>query len=483
MNGQLLLDIAASIVPEQVALIDEQTTWTYTQLLAEGRLIAHALHPYVQQGDTVAILLTNRVEYIATLLACWQLGTIAMPLNTRLKEAEINDYAAQASCIVSEFRYHTYAFALPTVYVEQIEPHDYDTSVEHAQAFTLLTSGSSAAPKKVEIFHEQFAGYIFNYHEAPDGSEKGCYINTVPLFHITGLTAVFNSLYSGRTVVLQEGFDAKKWLINIQRYKVTHSFVVPTMLYDVLQIEHVTEALQTLQYITYGGAPMPRAIIEKAMNMLPHTAFSNAYGLTETTATITALTAEDHQLDDEKKRARLTSVGKPLADVELRIRKGETICAPYEIGIVEVKSARINRYYGENAPQWFVTHDTGYIDEDGYLFLVGRSSDVIVRGGENISAYEVEAALRQQPGIADAAVVGIPHARWGEEVAAMVVATQPVDEQELQATLKEKLASFKVPRLFVFVQKLPIHATGKVDKRQIVRILYEEKGNIAKYGE
>lgn len=482
MNGQLLLQIAASIVPQQAALIDDTKTWTYEQLLVEGQRMAYMLHTHVKEGDTVAILLTNRAEYIATLLACWQLGAVAMPLNTRLKEAEINDYVVHAACVVTEERYRTYAFKRPKLLIEQVSTM-YEDLTEHAQALTLLTSGSSAAPKKVEIFHEQFAGYIFSHHEAPDGTDKGRYLNAVPLFHITGLTAVFNALYSGRTVVLQEGFRAEAWLANVEQHRITHSFVVPTMLYDVLQVERATEQLQTLQHITYGGAPMPRAIIEQAITTLPHVAFSNAYGLTETTATITALTADDHQLTDDKKRARLASVGKPLADVELRIRNGQTLCAPYEVGVVEVKTARLNGYLGEAVPSWFVTHDTGYVDEDGYLFLQGRSSDVIVRGGENISAHEVEAALRQLPSIIDAAVVGIPHARWGEAVAAMIVATEPLQPNELTLQLKEKLASFKVPRVFTFVQKLPLHATGKVDKRQIVRIFYEEKGDIGKYGE
>lgn len=474
MDGRLLLQIAASIVPTQIALIDEEKRWTYEELLRESSYIAHALQ-HVQREETVAILLTNRVEYAAVLLACWQLGVVAMPVNTRLKEAELHTLFADAACVVTEARYAHITPQECTVKIEQITRMSYDDERPYEQAFTLLTSGSTRTLKKVEIFHEQFADYIFAHQEAPDGTDRGVYLQMVPLFHITGLTSLWNALYSGRTVVLQEGFDAVRWVNAVHTYSVTHSFVVPTMLYDVLT--QPLQALHTLTHLTYGGAPMPINIIERAIAALPHVSFSNAYGLTETTATIAALTPDDHRIDgDEKKRARLRSVGKPLADVDIRICRDGNVCAPYEVGVIEVQTARLNRYAGERVQQWFVTHDEGYMDEDGYLFLTGRSQDVIVRGGENIAAHEVEQALLQLPGIVQAAVVGVEHARWGEEVAAMVVSTEELDAQHVQQTLKAELASFKVPQHIIFVQKLPLHATGKVDKRQIIGIFNGQKG-------
>ena len=479
MNGYLLLQIAASIVPTQTALIDSEKQWTYDELLREGMRVAGSLKPHVTTGDTVAIVLTNRVEYIAVLLACWQLGVVAMPMNTRLKEGERDALLADVACVVTESRYAEQSFRVPVVFVESIE-QAYDGVHECEQALTLLTSGTSSAPKKVEIFHEQFAGYIFEHNDAPDGSDRGVYLNVVPLFHISGLTAVFHALYSGRAVVLQEGFHAEQFVNAVEQHRVTHTLVVPTMLYDILQQQ---AKLPTLQQLTYGGAPMPMPILARALQQLPHVAFSNAYGLTETTATITALTADDHRQTDEVGRRRLRSVGRAIDGVHIRIRRDGQTCAPYEVGVVEVQSARINRYAGHDAPTWFVTHDEGYVDEGGYLFLTGRSSDVIVRGGENIAAHEVEQALLREPSIVQAAVVGVEHERWGEEVAALVVANGVVDAEQLRASLKTKLATFKVPTRFIFVKKLPVSTTGKVDKRQIIRIFNEQKGNSVQHGE
>lgn len=489
MNSAMLIDIAKTIVPQQVAVVDDQTSWTYEELWQQSCNIATHLKDIINVNDVVGIMLTNRVEYVATIIGCWLAGAVAQPINNRLKRQELEPICRNVRVVVTEQRYASLLHC-QILRVEHIQASTMQWQLQAQRtAFILLTSGTTSAPKEVEIFHEIFADYIMQHNDAPGGSAAEVYLNHVPLFHITGLTAVFNALYSGKTVVLREGFDACDWLAAVERYQVTHTFVVPTMLFHIIQQPNVQKRCESLMQITYGGAPMPYRVIRQALDTLPqHIAFSNAFGLTETMATIAVLSPEDHQLlgtaeQITVKEQRLKSVGRVVADVELRIRNGATICRAFEEGVIEVRTARLNHYRAHQKTEWLTTHDTGYFDEERYLFLTGRSAEIIVRGGENIAPLEIEAQLLQHPAIEQVAVVGVESEQWGQEVAAAIVGDKELLAEEIIIYAKQFLASFKIPAHYVFVDELPLSATGKVDKRRIQRIIYDKKGKTIKDAE
>lgn len=287
-------------------------------------------------------------------------------------------------------------------------------------------------------------------------------------------------------VLLVEHLEAEEWLRTVEREKVTHAFLVPTMLKRIIDHPRFQNTdLSSLQSISYGAAPMPLPVIRRAIELFPsQIEFSNAYGMTETTSTVTILGPEDHRLtgspeEIEKKIQRLSSVGRPLPGVEIKILddEGRAVEAGV-IGHVYIRTGKAMKGYW-NRPDdssktlvdgWVNTQDMGWLDEDGYLFLVGRNSDMIIRGGENISPQEVEDVLLEHPEVAEVAVIGVPSLEWGEEVMAVVVPTNPFSPPEIQELLlhcTKRLASFKRPSKVVFVNDLPRTSTGKVKKKEL----------------
>jgi len=278
-----------------------------------------------------------------------------------------------------------------------------------------------------------------------------------------------------------DGFEAASWLAACRTEKVSNAFLVPTMLQRI--VDHLAErnetvAMPALRALAYGGGKMPLSTIQKAMALFPGVDFTNAYGLTETSSTIAVLGPDDHRAaatsSDPAVRRRLGSVGKPGAvEIEIRDDDGKVLGAE-EAGLVFVRGPQVSGEYLSlgsqlDAEGWFPTKDRGYLDADGYLFLDGRSDDVIVRGGENISPGEIEDVLLGHAAVADVAVVAMPDEQWGEGVAAAIVLKPGAvaDIAELQDLVKAKLRSSRVPQKIVFKDMLPYNETGKVLRRVI----------------
>jgi acyl-CoA synthetase (AMP-forming)/AMP-acid ligase II len=259
--------------------------------------------------------------------------------------------------------------------------------------------------------------------------------------------------------------------------------LVPTMLKRLMDHPRFHQFdLSSLSVITYGAAPMPLPVIQQAIKEFPKARFINAFGQTETASTITMLPPEDHILNGtseevDQKLRRLTSIGKPLEDVEVMIVSEEGIPVPAgEVGEIVARGPRMMRGYWQQEAAtrdairsgWVYTGDLAYQDEDGYIYLAGRAKDFIKRGGEMISPEEVEQVLISHPEVDDAAVIGVPDLEWGEEVRAVVVRrSTSLDEKALMEHCHQRLASFKQPRSVVFVDELPRNAMGKVLKRDL----------------
>jgi long-chain acyl-CoA synthetase len=277
----------------------------------------------------------------------------------------------------------------------------------------------------------------------------------VPVFHVGGLLGLLVNLTGGHTTVIQPRFDAGGWLDLVERHRVQSSFVVPTMLHRILEHPRFASAdLSSLASLSSGAAAMPPELLDRALEALPHVGFSNTFGQTETIGGITMLGPEDH-----RHPVRRRSVGRPLPGVEIRI---EPEGAEGELWA---------RYAGQ--AEWRHTGDVVRQDADGYLYVLGRLSDTINRGGEKFGPAEIEATLRSHPAVADVAVVGVPDAEMGERVGAVVVASPGVgvDLDQLRSWCDGRLAEFKRPELLAVVDALPLNDVGKVDRRALLALL------------
>ena len=370
-----------------------------------------------------------------------------------------------------------------TEFLDALDRSDpsFETVETDAPAVLLFTSGTSGEPKVAVLRHENLVSYILGTVEFMGAGEDEAALASVPPYHVAGIAGLLSAVYAGRRIVQLAAFEPARWVEVAEQERVTHAMVVPTMLSRILEVltERPDVELPELRHVAYGGGRMPLPVIEAAVVRLPHVNFVNAYGLTETSSTIAVLTPDDHReaiaSEDPLVRRRLGSVGRPLPTVEVSIRDagGEPV-GPGVPGEIWVRGEQVSGEYvglGSvcDADGWFPTKDGGWIDADGYLFVEGRLDDVIVRGGENISPGEVEDVLLEHPGVADAAVVGVPNVDWGEEVAAVVVVHPGaiVDVVELQEFVRGRLRSAKTPARIEVREALPYNDNGKLLRRQL----------------
>lgn len=508
MNTANFLSIPASLFPDEEILVFEGTRLTYGQVLERVRRLASSLRALgITPGERVAVLQTNSHQYIEAYYATATLGATFVPLNYRAKLSELAYMVttAQAKALFVGDRYLDLVMQLrPQLtsvrhYITMEAPRpdmlayealvsrgsaDLDNAAVEEEDVSILmyTSGTTALPKGVMLTYGDFTNYVVGTVEMIDGSPRGTFLLCAPLYHIAGTASIMTSLWAGRKIVVLRQFEPRAWLAAIQNERVTHAFVVPTMLKQL--IDHPDFSmfdLSSLRNLSYGGAPMPFPVIRRAIEMFPKTVgFVNAYGQTETTSTLTVLGPEDHRLDGppeevERNLKRLSSVGKPLPDVEVRVlNDNNQPLPPYQIGEIVIRTAREMKGYVSaehttaddlfDAEGWLHTRDMGYLDEDGYLYLVGRKDDIIIRGGENIAPAEIEAVLHAHPAVDEAAVIGVPDEEWGQKVIAFVVLRPQATASptELSEFCRQRLASFKKPERICIVAELPKNPVGKI---------------------
>jgi acyl-CoA synthetase (AMP-forming)/AMP-acid ligase II len=344
-------------------------------------------------------------------------------------------------------------------------------------AVLLFTSGTTSEPKAAILRHRHLVSYIISSVEFLGCEPTEAQLICVPSYHIAGIAAVLSSLYAGRRIMYLPAFEASSWVQLAADEHVTHAMVVPTMLGRILNaIEETNTELPALRHLSYGGGRMPLELVERTLTDMPHIDLVNAYGLTETSSTIAMLTPDEHReafaSDDPVIRARLGSVGRPLPALEVEVRDIDDAILPAgQKGEIWVRGEQVaGEYVGNNVltdDGWFRTRDAGWFDEHGFLYVDGRLDDVIVRGAENISPGEIEEVLMLHTAVAEAAVIGIPDAEWGEAVAAVVVLhpNGDVTAVDLQAWVKERLRSTKMPGVVAFRDELPYSPTGKLLRR------------------
>jgi acyl-CoA synthetase (AMP-forming)/AMP-acid ligase II len=356
-----------------------------------------------------------------------------------------------------------------------------------AVAVVLFTSGTTSAPKAVELTHNNLTSYITGTVEFDSADPGDAALICVPPYHIAGLSAAMSNLYAGRKMVYLTNFDAREWVRLVGTEGVTSATVVPTMLDRIVTVlDADAVALPSLRTLAYGGSKVPLPLVRKALSLLPEVGFVNAYGLTETSSTIAVLTPDDHRValgtEDEAVIRRLGSVGQPVPSIEVQIRADDgSVLGPNETGELFVRGEQVSgKYTGIgsvlDAEGWFPTKDVAFLDEEGYLFIGGRSDDTIIRGGENIAPAEIEDVLVEHPHVHDCAVVGAEDPEWGQIIVAVVVpaaGTTP-DAEDLRSFVRGQLRGSRTPDRVVFREELPTNATGKVLRRELVSELAAE---------
>jgi acyl-CoA synthetase (AMP-forming)/AMP-acid ligase II len=470
MNLADPINDAIALVPSRIALVVDDDEVTFAALGQAIDLVSSALvSAGIVPGDRVPLVASSGLLATATVLACARIGAAAAPMSARATANEIEVMARTAGCgdvavaeseIADRLRDATGVKPLG----EEILDGGGKTAARASVAdddvcIVLFTSGTTGVPKPVPFSHGILGGRVKAFAAPPDpDSATLVSISCVPFHHVAGLVGVFVGLAGGNTVVLQRRFDAGAWLALAEKRRVQRVFLVPTMLHRI--IDHPDAArtdLSAVQLVTYGAAPATPELIARARTFMPGAVFMQVFGQTETLGGVVALGPGDEAA------AEKGSVGRAMAGVEVRVvdpATGEDV-PDGEVGEFWARAPHTA------TPGWIRSGDLVRRDADGYIYAVGRMSDVINRGGEKIDPAEVEEALRAHPDVTEVAVAGYPDPDLGENVGAAIVARTTLDEDQLRAHVRARLAPYKVPARFVFVEEIPLTELGKVSRREI----------------
>jgi malonyl-CoA/methylmalonyl-CoA synthetase len=485
---ELLID--GALDADRVALHDlAGTTWSYRALSRETARIANALIAAgVQPGDRVAIYAEKRAAIVAVYLACLRAGAVVLPLNTAYTSHELDYLLGDASPALvvcdaaTEAVLRSTGSARPHLTIgpdggsllalAERQPDRFTTVAREDDdlAALLYTSGTTGRPKGAMLTHGNLASNARSLASTWQMTVDDVLIHALPLFHTHGLLIAMNTLLiANGTIVLLDRFAPKAVIDLMSRSTVLMG--VPTFYTRLLAEPRLSRsATRHMRLFVSGSAPLLPATHSAWMQRTGH-ALLERYGLTETGVN-TSNPADGPRIAG--------SVGLPLDNVEVRITAMEssTPVAPGEIGRITVRGPNVFKgYWGMpdataeafDDAGFFITGDLGTIDEQGYLHIVGREKDLIISGGFNVYPKEVEAELDGMPGIAESAVIGLPHADFGEAVTAVVVqaTNDGLDEDVVREQLATRLARYKVPKRVITVPQLPRNALGKIEKRTL----------------
>ena len=460
MNLARILTDGAAVHGDRPALWFDGAALSYAELDRRAAVAARELRERgVGAGDRVAIKLPNSPAFVAAYFGALRLGAVVVPLNPLLAPPEIAERVASST---------------PAVFVDEelpaageaagevVDRHDTDPAV------ILFTSGTSGRPKGAILTHGGILAAARNAADAMAFTEDDVVLGAAPFSHVLGQsTGIFSTLLAGAAVSVVGRFEPEQTLATMTRTGTTILLGVPTMCIALCQAARSADELPPVRIAHVGGAAVPVEVARDFERTFGGDVYEG-YGLTELSGIATTYT-----VGQERKPG---SVGMPLGGTDMRIHD------PDERGVGEVQfrgPSVIPGYWADDeatseaidADGWLATGDMGYVDEEGYLFLVDRKKELIIRGGYNVYPREVEEALYAHPDVLEAAVVGFPHETLGEEVAALVVRRPgtTLDVEELEAWARERVAAYKYPRRIVFVDELPKGPTGKILKRAIDR--------------
>jgi acyl-CoA synthetase (AMP-forming)/AMP-acid ligase II len=449
----------------------------------------------VRPGERVAVHLppAESIAFLVSYAAVHKAGAVAVPTSTRLVARELVEILGHAGAVAAI----SGATTTPTLVearaglpdlrtvvttgpcgADDLVPFDAATDADDSAlqaavgpddiADIMYTSGTTGRPKGVVVRHRN-ASLLPN--GVPEWTGSG-WLHSSPLFTFAGIASVYNPMKLGMRLLYLPRFDADRWLRLVEERRPGAVFLVPAMVELLVGAARFDEAdLSSITMCSVGSAPISPATLRRLRERLPQASVSNAWGMTEAGPAYCFLPKEEQA-------ARAGSVGRPIPPAEFRIVDDDgNQLAPGEVGELLVRNpGREREYFGDPDATastwrggWLHSGDDACLDADGYLYIVGRRKDVIIRGGNNVHAGDVEAVLYEHPDVAHAAVTGVPHPVLGEDVAAWIVLRPRAmaDEAGLKAFCAARLADFKVPRHVTFVDDLPRNATGKVVKNSL----------------
>jgi acyl-CoA synthetase (AMP-forming)/AMP-acid ligase II len=468
--AELLTDqlrLMAGNFPDVVAASNVTTKETMTFGEWEGR--SNALGRWltaqgVDKGDRVAILIPPEepFAFLVSYSAAHKAGAVAVPLNTRLARREIDALLEHSGAKVILRAESVAVDGDDSTYQVPLDATDI--------ADVMYTSGTTGRPKGVVVRHGNIAMVP---NGKPEKVTSRGWLHASPMFTFAGISSTYNPMKLGMELLYMPRFDVDAWFDVVEDRRPRATFVVPAMAELLIASPRFDDAdLSSLRICSLGSAPVAPATVKRLQDKMPKAMVSNAWGMTEAGPAFCFM-------PEEERDKRIGSVGKPMPPTEFRIVDeitGEEL-APRAIGELVVRNPGREREYF-NDPEataatwrdgWLHSGDLAYLDEDGFLYIVGRAKDVIIRGGNNIHATDVESVLYEHPAVREAAVASIPHDVLGEDVAAWIVLAEGehATPEDLVAFCAERLADYKVPRRITFVEELPRNATGKVVKKDL----------------
>ncbi|MBM4326264.1 MAG: long-chain fatty acid--CoA ligase [Deltaproteobacteria bacterium] len=508
MNIGTLLTKSAQTFPDNLAIAHGKRRYTYAQFNARANRLANALRGLgVQQGDNVALLQYNYPEMLESMFGCFKAGCGAAPINFRLHPEEyafiIDHSESKAVIFSSEFNQgilsvrekipgakRLITLADPEqemiLYEDLLAPASDawdDAAVQpDGLAWLFYTSGTTGLPKGAMLTHRNLLAMSMNFYAdiCPGCGPQDAILHAAPLSHGSGCYALPNVGKAAANIILEsKSFDAELVFRTIQEYRITNMFAAPTMVKLLVDSPSVGRYdHSSLKSLVYGGGPMLVEDSKEALRKLGP-CLVQLYGQAESPMTITYLPHRDHVLDGPPERMRrLASAGFARTDVEVKIFDENDNEAPRgQMGEIVTRSDLAMKGYWRN-PQataetlrngWVHTGDLGYMDDAGYVFIMDRSKDMIITGGENVYPREVEEVIIRHPSISEVAVVGVPDPKWGEAIKAVCVLKEghAVSEQEIIDFCRDHIAGYKKPKSIDFVDALPKNNYGKVLKREI----------------
>jgi len=504
------LDKGASLDADAPCLVsgDEVATYADVQELS-GRIASALVASGVDPGDKVAILSANDPTGFTCVFGISRAGAVWCPINPRNEAAENRELLDLFECSVLVFQ----ASFAPLV--DQIRgdlPHlttlvcldgdvgwalswaeflargsgEVDRSAQHDLALIVGTGGTTGRPKGVMLTGRNVETMTAITLMSYPWSDRPVYLALAPLTHAAGVLC-FPVLCHGGSIVIMPAPDVGGFLDHVERHRVTHTFLPPTLIYMVLDHPGLAERdLSSLQCFWYGAAPMSASRLEEAITRIGPV-MAQLFGQTEAPMMISTMSPSDHlRADGSVAIERLSSAGRPAPLMTVAIMDEDGRLLPRgQRGEIVVRGSLVMRGYFKNpaataeasAHGWHHTGDIGYLDEDGFLFIVDRAKDMVITGGFNVYSTEVEQALMAHPAVAESAVIGLPDEKWGERLTAVlqVRSGQSVDPVELKEFVKGRIGSVKTPKQIEVWDDLPRSRVGKVLKSEIKRMLLEAR--------
>lgn len=472
--SNLLFNSAAYEKNSPVIINNENSLTAFEFELSISRY-AHTLKSIgISEGELVPILLDNSINFVISVISLWRVGAVPVPLSIKQTEVEIISklkFLENRFFIVdkpfNELNINSIkSIPLPSKDFSKHELVEYHSPAEDDIAIIIFTSGSSSKPKAVQLSFKNLVAAAFVSDQLIDHNKSDSWLASLPFYHVGGFSILTRSLIYGIPIIIPDNIDAKTIASSIEKFHPTLISLIAAQLNELLKINF---DFSSIKNCLIGGGPSSSSLIIEAINK--GWKISKVYGSTETSALVTGFSVNNLT-------AKIDSSGRAFDKVQIKIidENGNEVRSNNE-GEVLIKSDSLMKSYLNNPEQtsqvlrdgFYHTGDFGYFDDDGFLYITSRRTDLIVTGGENVNPVEVENVILSNSSVAETSVVGTDDEKWGQIVCAAIVLKNNfiLSESDLKNYLKEKLAPFKIPKKIVFINEMPTTSLGKIEKEKI----------------